>query len=128
MKPTVGIEIPEAVGSRVCVAADDGELLFEKIATAIEDGSKVRLSFKNVDTVTSAFLNTAIGQLFGSFSGEQIASLLEFSEVDEEDLFLLKRVLERARAYFSEPERLERLRREISGEGDDDDTEIDSEI
>ena len=121
MSETVGVEMTETVGSPVCVAADDGNLVFEKIAKALAEDSKVTLSFSNVDTITSAFLNAAVGQLFGRFDAEKIAASLEFTDADEEDRFLLKRVIARAKAYFSDPERFERRRAELAEEDGRDD-------
>ncbi len=118
MDPTVGVEITETVGGPVCVATDDGNLVFEKIAKALDENSKVILSFTDVDTITSAFLNAAVGQLFGRFAAEKIAASLEFSDADEEDRFLLKRVIARAKAYFADPERFEKLRSELADEDD----------
>ena len=41
----------------------------------------------------SAFLNAAIGQLYGKFSEETIRASLGVSDMEQEDLALLKRVV-----------------------------------
>ena len=71
--------------------------------------------------ITSAFLNTAIGQLYGKYSEEQIkAGLLPPGDMDKDDLLLLKRVVERAKEYFKDAQRYDKDRQEIL---EDDDNE-----
>lgn len=58
------------------------------------------LSFDKVTILTTAFLDAAIGQLYGVFSEEQIRSLLKVNNIQAHDLVLLKRVIETAKQYF----------------------------
>jgi len=61
------IQIASLVGSNLCIASDDGEKVHDAIVAALRNGKKVRLSFEGVEDLTSAFLNTAVGQLYGEF-------------------------------------------------------------
>jgi hypothetical protein len=101
----------EIVGGSLCVASDDGQKVFERIAAALRDGQEVVVSFHNVTSLTSAFLNAAIGQLYGSFSEEQIRARLRVRDMAPEDLALLKRVVDTAKAYFKDPERFKKAER-----------------
>ncbi|MCL5126448.1 MAG: STAS-like domain-containing protein [Deltaproteobacteria bacterium] len=65
MNEIITISFFEIVGSPLCVASDDGEKVYERIRKAIKQGRSVALSFMNITSLTSAFLNTAIGQLYG---------------------------------------------------------------
>jgi len=77
------------------------------------------LSFHNVSTLTSAFLNAAIGQLYGEFSEEQIRALLKVQDMQSDDLALLKRVVETAKEYFKDPQKFDQaVRDELGNEGD----------
>ena len=76
----------------------------------------VELSFQNVDMLTSAFLNTAIGQLYRDFSEKQIRDLLSVTEIANEDKVLLKRVIETAKLYYKDPQWLEDSIKKIMGE------------
>jgi hypothetical protein len=98
----------EIVGSPLCVASDDGQKVFERIAAALRDGQKVVVSFHNVTSLTSAFLNAAIGQLYGSFPEDLIRAKLQVKDMAAEDLALLKRVVDTAKAYFKDPERFKK--------------------
>lgn len=96
----------EIVGSPLCVASDDGQKVYQRIAAALKEGHTVTVSFQNVTSLTSAFLNSAIGQLYSSFSEGEIRARLKVKDMDPADLALLKRVVDTAKEYFKDPERL----------------------
>jgi len=119
MSQTINLSVFEIVGNPLCVASDDGQKVHDRIATALKEGHTVSLSFLNVTSITSAFLNAAIGQLYGEFAEDAIRARLQASDMAQDDLALLKRVVETAKAYFRDPHRFERAVREsLGGEGD----------
>lgn len=120
MKKDAIVSIFEVVGSPLCVSSSDGQKVFERLAAAIKEGGKVVLSFYNVSTLTSAFLNAAIGQLYGEFSEEQIRSLLKVQDIQSDDLALLKRVVETAKQYFKDPQQFDQAVRETLGDDGND--------
>ena len=120
MSKNIRISLFEVVGSPLCVASGDGQKVYDRLANALKANRSVALSFHNVTTLTSAFLNTAIGQLYGAFSEEQIRSLLNVENMEPDDLVLLKRVVDNAKLYFKDPQRFNRVVREIMEEGDDE--------
>lgn len=105
MSENIKISLFEVVGSPLCVASDDGQTVYNHITSALKANLAVRLSFHNVTALTAAFLNTAIGQLYGTFSEEKIRSLLKVEDAEQDDLSLLKRVVDNAKLYFKDPER-----------------------
>ena len=56
------------VGAPLCVASNDGQKVYDRIAAALKADQHVALSFHEVTTLTDAFLNAAVGQLYGTFS------------------------------------------------------------
>jgi hypothetical protein len=120
MPEDIQISMFETVGSPFCVASGDGQKVYERLAAALKAGGNVVLSFHNVTALTSAFLNTAIGQLYGSFNEEQIRSLLKVEDVEADDLALLKRVVDNAKLYFKDPQRFNQVVSEIMEEEDDE--------
>ncbi len=112
MKEKVVISIFEVVGSPLCVASDDGQKVYNRLATALKERHSVDLSFHNVDTLTSAFLNAAVGQLYGAFGEEQIRDLLRVKNIAADDLELLKRVVDTAKQYFKDPTKFNKAIRE----------------
>ncbi len=120
MSQNLHISIFETVGSQLCVASDDGQKVHDRVALALKEGRHVTVSFLNVTSLTSAFLNAAIGQLYGSFTEEQIRSLLKVQDMQPDDIALLKRVVETAKQYFKDPERFQQAVREALGEDTDE--------
>jgi len=119
MKKNVTLSVFEIVGSPLCVASDDGQKVYERVASALKEDRSVTVSFLNVSGVTSAFLNAAIGQLYGTFSEDQIRSKLKVKDMQPDDLALLKRVVETAKQYFKDPKRFNKAVKEAIEDGGD---------
>lgn len=108
MSKNITISPFEIVGGPLCVASDDGQKVFQRIAAALKEGRTVTVSFKNVTSLTSAFLNAALGQLYGSFSEDEIRARLRVNDMEPSDLALLKRVVDTAKEYFKDPDRFKK--------------------
>ncbi|MDE0029340.1 MAG: STAS-like domain-containing protein [Deltaproteobacteria bacterium] len=119
MNKSVAISVFGVVGSPLCVASGDGQKVHDRLAATLRQNRRVVLSFLNVSTLTSAFLNTAIGQLYGEFKENQIRELLSVEDMEAEDLALLKRVVDTAKLYFKDPERFNQAARETLDSEDD---------
>ncbi|PIV26727.1 MAG: hypothetical protein COS37_04920 [Anaerolineae bacterium CG03_land_8_20_14_0_80_58_20] len=119
MSDIITLRIYEIVGSSLCVASQDGQKVFEQIQQALKDGKNVRLSFQNVESLTSAFLNAAIGQLYGFFDNDLLKERLSVANIEKDDLALLKRVIDTAKQYFKDPAVIEAVRREAMGDDDE---------
>jgi len=119
MNNPITIRVFEVVGSGLCVASDDGQKVHDQIAIALREGQKVDISFHNVESLTSAFLNTAIGQLYGDFSEDQIRASISVKDMSSDDLNLLKRVVDTAKLYFKDPERFKKIMDEALEDSDD---------
>ena len=113
MSENIRISMFEVVGSSLCVASDDGQKIYDRLVTVLKADRDVLLSFHNVTTLTAAFLNAAIGQLYGTFSEEKIRSHLKVEDAEQDDLALLKRVVDNAKLYFKDPKRYDRVIREV---------------
>ncbi len=107
------IGVVEVVGDSICVAQDDGQRLFEVLHDALSSAQEVSLSFAGVESLTTAFLNAAIGQLLRHFDTEFLRDNLKFRDLSGEQLRLLREVIERARLYFSDPERFDAARAQV---------------
>lgn len=120
MQKEMTITIFEIVGSPLCVASSDGQRVYDRLAAALKEGKRAILSFHNVSTLTSAFLNAAIGQLYGEFSEERIRALLKVQDMEPDDMALLKRVVETAKQYFKDPKKFDQAVRETLGDDGND--------
>ena len=120
MQKDMKISIYEVVGSPLCVASNDGQKVYDRLAAALRAECRVALSFHNVTTMTSAFMNSAIGQLYGAFSEEQIRALLRVEDMEPDDLELLKRVIDTAKLYFQNRKNFDQaIREELEDEDGD---------
>lgn len=115
MSNEVIVRVFDIVGGPLCVSAEDGQRVHDKIAPLLREGSKVVLSFEQVETLISAFLNAAVGQLYGEFREERIRELLSVRDMDADDLAILKRGIDNAKKYFSNPEPFDAAWREEMG-------------
>jgi len=116
MKDTIRVGVYDIVGGPLCVSAEDGQKVYENIAPLLEAGSKVALSFAKVETLISAFLNAAVGQLYGKFTEDQVRALLAVEDMDQEDMSLLKRVVDNAKLYFKSPKEFDQAWKEELGD------------
>jgi hypothetical protein len=57
--------------------------------------------------LTSAFLNTAIGKLYGEYDEKTVKLHLSVEYMDDNDKLLLKRVIDTAKAYYKNPNQFE---------------------
>ena len=124
MPKDIRISLFEIVGSPFCVASDDGQRIHDCLDAALKANREVILSFRNVTALTGAFLNAAVGQLYGTFSEEKIYSLLKVEDAEQDDLVLLNSVINNAKLYFKDPKRYDQAVREVMGDEDDEITTI----
>jgi len=110
------INIVSVVGNAFCVEAEDGQKVFELIKKVLTEKRKLTLSFMNVEMLTTAFLNTAIGQLYRDFSEEFIREHLNVENLNQSGLVSLKRVVDTAKLYYKDPGAMQRSIDEILGE------------
>lgn len=94
------IQVAQFFG-QVCVDPDDGSRLCEQARSVLLRGESVCLDFDGVTTLTSSFLNAAIGCLYGTFSADDLARRLTWSGLDATDDSLMRLVQENAIRYFA---------------------------
>ena len=116
MSEGIRISLFEIMGSPFCVASDDGQKIHDPLDAALKADRKVILSFRNVPALTAAFLNAAIGQLYGTFGEDHIQDLLKIEDAEQDDLALLKRVVDNAKLYFKAPKRYDQVVRKVMGD------------
>ncbi len=111
----VVLNVFNVVGSPFSVEAEDGQKVFELIYKAFKEKKKVVLSFLNIEILTTAFLNTAVGQLYKDFSESEIKENLEVKDITNPGAVALKRVVDTAKLYYKDPGAMERSINELMG-------------
>jgi hypothetical protein len=101
MRDEIVVRVYDVIGGPVCVSTADGQKVYDKIVQLLREEEQVSLSFDRVNVMIPAFLNAAIGQLYGEFSESKIRELLAVRDVAQEDMALLKCVGVNAKKYFS---------------------------
>jgi len=106
------INIFDVVGGKAAVSTEDGDRLFETIIAFLEKDFEVALDFANIETLTSTFLNAAIGQLYSKYDSPFLREHLRVNNLAPEDRDLMLKIIERAKEYFKDKENLEKDIRE----------------
>lgn len=113
---TVRINVVNVIGDVFGVEADDGQKVFDLIIKVFDDKKRVYLSFENIEMLTTAFLNTAVGQLYKDYSESFIRANLEVADLSDSGKIALKRVVETAKLYYRDPDALGKSIDDIIGE------------
>jgi len=102
------ISIVNTIGDVYGVEAEDGQKVFNLVKRAFDNGYKVVLSFLNIEMLTTAFLNTAVGQLYKDYPEDLIKKYLSVRDISGSGKVSLKRVVDTAKIYYKDPGALER--------------------
>lgn len=95
------LKIRVIINRDTAVSSDDGESVYDEIVKCINGNCIAELDFSGIEILTTAFLNSAIGQLYNTYSSEQLNTTLKLKNVADEDRILFKKVIERAKEYFA---------------------------
>lgn len=104
MKDKITIKVADIIGSPLCISAEDGQKIFEKLESLLGQDKEVTISFDRVTTIISLFLNAAIGQLYRRFDEDRIKSLVKVEGLTDDDMEMLQRVTYNAKRYFANPQ------------------------
>lgn len=96
------LKVSEIIGGDTAVSTDDGQKVFDLLAVSIKDKQTISADFSDIQIMTTAFLNAAIGQLYSQFTSEELNSYLNLININSEDRILFKKVVERAKQYFKD--------------------------
>ena len=108
VKETHEVVISELIASDVAMTPAEGDLVREEIERILSEhqGQRLRivLSFSELSVVTSAFLNTAVGELYGKHDWDSLARVLSVAKAPDRYHELLRRVVKTAKNYYSNRE------------------------
>ena len=97
---TITINVFNITGNRFCTSEEDGERVYTQIKKAMKSDLKVEISFQNVESLTTHFLDDAIGRLYGDFTESKIKESLSVKGLGIYNTLLLKRVISNAKSFF----------------------------
>lgn len=87
-----------------CITLEDGQKIYDMIHSELSAGNNVELDFENVKIFASPFFNSAIGRLLKDFKSEDLNRLLKITNLNPTGMSVLKRVIENAKEYYSNPD------------------------
>jgi hypothetical protein len=116
MSEPVFLRVYDVVAGPRCVDTADGQKVHDKIAPLLHTDTGVILSFDGITMVITAFLNAAIGQLYGAFTEEKVDRLVEIRDLRPVFKTTLDKSREWSKAYFRDPEQLKRSIQEVMGD------------
>lgn len=99
--------ISKVIDGNTAIAPSKGEKVHDEIRKALINKETVFLDFSGMELMTTAFLNSAIGQLYSEFTTEVLRDQLKIKYISQGDAVLLKKVTDTAKLYFSNPEDFE---------------------
>ena len=94
------IKVLKFCGTPHCMAAEEAEKLHQEITRLLSADLEVLLDFNGVETLTSFFLNVAIGRLFGKHDSKFLDARLQWIGVDEADKRVIELVIQNAKEHF----------------------------
>ncbi len=95
------ILITSVLGTNDGISTEEGKQIFELIDAALSNGFKAKISFKNINLITTTFLNASFGQLYSKYTSEQLREAIEVIDITQADKSLLGSVLIGAKEYFN---------------------------
>lgn len=109
------LKIKDIINNDIAVSTDMGEKVYELINGFLEKNENVVLDFSEIQIMTTAFLNVAIGKLYGNenYNSEFLNKNIEIINVAKEDMLLFKKVVERAKEYFKVKANIENSAKDI---------------
>lgn len=96
------IFVKEIINSNFAVANDSAEILFNILKTALDNKKYLNISFKGIDVLITAFLNSAVGRLYQNHKAEEIEQFLNFIDMNELFVKTLEKVKDLSKIYYSE--------------------------
>lgn len=98
------IDVNSMISLQQGVTPDEGKPICDKIKDYFNQGEVVELNFAGVKLMTTAFLNVAIGDLYGEFSSEVLKEKLKIVNISDDDARRIKKVTDTAKLFYADKE------------------------
>lgn len=107
------VVIRDVIGCPVAISTEKAQRVYRLLEEKIGRGEVVELSFEGIESVITAFLNTAVGQLYGKFPAQELQRQLRVTHASPDVLVMLKRTTDNAKRFFKNPEPYRQAYREL---------------
>ena len=111
------LRINEVINESQAISYSDGEILCGLIESELEEQNRIELDFENIDLITTAFLNGAIGKLLSKFDDKTIKDNISYINISDIDLKLVHNVIRDALHYKDNKKEVDRIFKEVIENG-----------
>lgn len=101
--------IDELVTGHKAVTPDEGEPIFCQLLDLLAKDYSVELDFTGIEMMTTAFLNVVIGDLYKTYTSDQLRLVLRFSGLDEAGKRRIKKVTDTAKEFYQNPSQFSKI-------------------
>lgn len=113
MAKEIYINVAERIGSPSALTQEQGNSIYNEISAAIERNQSIKLDFDQIESMISAFLNNAIGQLYGKYTSQQISEFLTIQNFPDEKKATLNIVINNAKKYYADKDNFNSTVKEV---------------
>jgi hypothetical protein len=99
MADAMEIKVNDLIGTRA-LTLEDGDRLHSLVVDQLRAGTTVTLDFHGITDVSTAFLNTAVGQLYAEIPPRELRRLLRIQNLSDSAQRSLEKVLIYARRFY----------------------------
>ena len=96
------IRVNDLVSCNKGVTPDEGQPIYDKLIGIFRDGNRAVLDFDGVEMMTTAFLNVVIGNLYRTYTSDDLKGMLSFAHVSDSTAFRIKKVTDNAKAFYKD--------------------------
>lgn len=107
------IKVMPLIESPSALTREQGNLLYEKIISELQQGKRVELDFQDIESIITPFLNVSIGKLYERYSSEELRELLSIKNRPEGTTSKFQTVINNAKAYYTNKEVVEKTVQEV---------------
>ncbi len=87
------------------ITSEEADPVYRKIIETLSKEEDVTLNFEGITFLTTAFLNVMIGALYNDFTSEQLQKRLHITNINEETLIRIKKVIDNAKLFYSDQDK-----------------------
>ncbi len=98
------IKLIDYISQNKGITPEEGKKIYDLLLESIKASQIVTLDFENVELLTTAYLNVAIGGLYKDYSSDQLRPLLKFENITNDIALRIKKVVENAKVFYQDKE------------------------
>jgi hypothetical protein len=103
------IKIKTIIDGPKAITSDEGNILFQTVADDIKSGHIIELDFSGLTIVTSAFLNSSLGELHQHLTKYEIENCLKLVNIKKDYQILVDKVIVRSKQFHATPDGFEQV-------------------